>query len=227
MAVSFPRTDDGLLAWSLNFKTLITATPTTYGLTAAQATAYGTVHTDFATALAACDPAIRNKTSTNAKNAARTALKIAARQTASLVEGTPTVTDAEKIQLGLTVRSAPIPIPTPKDAPGLDVVSTAGWTAKIRLHDAAAGGKRGKPSGVSGASVFSFVGATAPADIGSWQFEGNTGRTTIDIVFPNTLAPGAKVWLTAFWFNGRKESGPACSPVGANLPGGTVSGAAA
>jgi hypothetical protein len=30
------------------------------------------------------------------------------------------------------------------------------------------------------------------------------------------------VWLTAFWFNGRKQSGPACAPVGTNLPGGSV-----
>jgi hypothetical protein len=32
-----PNTDARLLAWSLNFNTLITATPTAYGLTTAQA----------------------------------------------------------------------------------------------------------------------------------------------------------------------------------------------
>jgi hypothetical protein len=38
MAVTFfPGTDAKLLAWSLNFSTLITAGPTTYGLTTAQA----------------------------------------------------------------------------------------------------------------------------------------------------------------------------------------------
>ena len=30
----------------------------------------------------------------------------------------------------------------------------------------------------------------------------------------------------AFWFNGRKQSGPACAPISANLPGGSVSMAA-
>ena len=30
----------------------------------------------------------------------------------------------------------------------------------------------------------------------------------------------------AFWFNGRKQSGPACAPVSTNLPGGSVSMAA-
>jgi hypothetical protein len=34
---------------------------------------------------------------------------------------------------------------------------------------------------------------------------------------------GAAVWITAFWFNPRKQSGPAAEPVSANLPGGSVS----
>ncbi|MGH7179314.1 MAG: hypothetical protein ACREJC_18200 [Tepidisphaeraceae bacterium] len=49
----FPSRDTELLAWSLNFKTLITATPTAYGLTAGLATAYGVLHDAFATALVA------------------------------------------------------------------------------------------------------------------------------------------------------------------------------
>src|SRR3954464_13225947 len=48
-----PDTDAGLLAWSLNFKTLITATPTAFGLTSALATSYGTLHDAYASALAA------------------------------------------------------------------------------------------------------------------------------------------------------------------------------
>jgi hypothetical protein len=222
-----PNTDSGLLAWSANFNTLITATPTAYGLTAALATAYGTLHTAYSTALAAADPAIRTKASIATKNAARNALKADARLLADLVQGTASVTNAQKLALGLTVRSAPSPIPPPADAPGLTVLSTNAWTVKIRLSDTSSTAKRGKPPGVSGSAIFTFVGATPPADIGSWQFEGNTGRTNkIDVVFPNTLAAGSKVWLTAFWFNGRKQSGPACTPVGANLPGGSVSLAA-
>ncbi len=227
MARTFlPSSDAALLAWSLNFSTLITATPTAYGLTATLATAYTTLHTAYGSALAACDPAIRTRSAVATKNTARTNLKNNARLLANLVEGTATVTTAQKLALGLTVRATPSVIPVPADQPGLDVISVFGWTVKVRLHDTASGKKRGKPPGVSGASVFSFVGTTPPADIGSWQFEGNTGRTSVDVVFPSTVVPGAKVWLTAFWFNGRKQSGPACSPVGANLPGGSVSMAA-
>ena len=80
--------------------------------------------------------------------------------------------------------------------------------------------------GVYGASLFSFVGTAAPSDIGQWKFEGNTGRTRRVVEFDNTVAAGARVWLTAFWFNGRKQSGPAATPVSTNVQGGGVSLAA-
>jgi hypothetical protein len=196
MAVSFfPRTDTALLAWSLNFSTLITATPTAYGLTSAQATAYAAVHAAYGTALAACEPGSRNKSAVVAKNTARTNLKTQAKLLANLVNGTATVTNAQKVALGLNVRAKPQPIPVPSNAPGLDVVSVSAWTVKIKLHDSAAGSGRGKPAGVSGASVFSYVGAVAPTDIAQWKFEGSTGRTAVDIAFPSTLAPGVLVWL--------------------------------
>ena len=226
-AVGFlPNTDARLLAWSLNFSTLITATPTAYGLTTAQANTYRGLHNAYATALAACDPSMRTKMAVATKNTARNNLKANARLLANLVNGTASVTNAQKLQLGLTVKAKPTPIPPPSAAPALDVMSVAGWTVKVKLHDTASGKKRGKPPGVSGASVFSFVGPAAPTNISAWTFQGSTGRTSIDVEFANTLAAGTTVWLTAFWFNGRKQSGPACSPVSTNLPGGSVSMAA-
>ena len=52
-----PPRDAELLTWSVNFKTLIVATPTAYGLTAPQATAYGTKHDAYASAFqTASDP---------------------------------------------------------------------------------------------------------------------------------------------------------------------------
>ena len=222
----FPSTDSALLAWSLNFSTLISATPTAYGLTAAQATAYATLHTAYGTALAACDPSTRTKAAVSNKNVARTNLKNSARLLANLINGTASVTNAQKITLGLNVRATPSPIPQPSTAPGLSVRSVSGWTVKIKLSDTGSSAKRGKPPGVSAGSVFSYVGATAPSDISSWKFEGNTGKTLVDVAFASTLAPGTQVWLTAYWFNGRKQSGPATSPVSTNLQGGSVSLAA-
>ncbi len=89
MAVTFfPGTDAKLLAWSLNFSTLITAGPTTYGLTTAQASTYRNLHNAYATALAACDPSMRTKSAVATKNTARNNLKANARLLANLVNGT-------------------------------------------------------------------------------------------------------------------------------------------
>lgn len=230
MAVStsfLPTVDSKLLAWSANFSALLTATPLAFSMTVGQATTYAAAHAAFATALtAATTPSTRTTENIVAKDAAKASLKTLAGSYGRMIQANVAVTDAQKISLGLTVRATPTPIPAPSDAPGLEVKSVTGWTVKIKLSDTASSAKRGKPPGVSGANVFSFVGATAPADMGLWKFEGGTGKTNVEVVFPNTVAPGTKVWLTAFWFNGRKQSGPACVPVGATLQGGSVSMAA-
>ena len=124
------------------------------------------------------------------------------------------------------MRSKPTPVPPPGNVPALEVGVVSGWVVNFNLHDSASGKKRGKPPGVSGASVFSFVGAAPSPDMSKWKFEGNTGRSKNQAQFPSTLPGGTTMWLTAFWFNGRKQSGPACNPVATNLQGGTVSMAA-
>src|SRR5436190_21193798 len=137
MPTSFlPNKDSLLLAWSLNFSTRITATPTAYGLVAGDATAYATLHTAFGTALAAVDPGERSKSLVAAKNTARAALKNSARLLAKRVEGTATVTDAQKLDLGLNVRATPTPIPPPAYAPGIAILATIANTVKLRLFDA-------------------------------------------------------------------------------------------
>jgi hypothetical protein len=222
MAGFLPTKDAALLAFSLNLSTRISASPTTYGLTAAIATNYQTLHDSFADALAACDPDERNKILVAAKNTARANLKTQARYINDLVQGTASVTDAQKLELGLTVRQQPSPIPPPASQPGITILATIGNTVKLRLSDLTDSANRGKPAGVDGASVFSFVGATAPTEEAEWKFEGVTSRTKIDVTFPESITPGAKVWFTAFWFNQRKQNGPAATPVGCNIPGGAA-----
>ncbi len=86
--------------------------------------------------------------------------------------------------------------------------------------------RRGKPPGVAGIAVASYVGSTPSANIADWKFEGNTTRMALEVAFGEDVAPGAKVWLTAFYFNPRAQSGPACAPLSVILSGGSVSMAA-
>ena len=222
-----PSREASLVAWSNNLSSLISATPTAFGLTAAQATAYATLNTAFDTAY----NTIKNNTTRSpaniiAKNQAKKNLIASARQLAGVIQKYPAITNAQRSALGLTVPNMPSPIPPPGTAPALEIGVVSGFAVNVKLHDSASGSKRGKPAGVSGASIFSYVGAVPPADISAWKFEGNTSKTAVQVQFPNTTAAGATVWLTAFWFNPRKQSGPACAPVSTNVQGGSVSLAA-
>lgn len=107
-------TDANLNESSEVFATLIAATPTVYGLTAAQATAYGTLNTAYREAYAlAKAPTTRSYTTILAKNDAKAALKAYAVELAKIVGGNPAVTNEQKGALGLSVRATPGPVAQP------------------------------------------------------------------------------------------------------------------
>jgi hypothetical protein len=215
--------DADVVAGSANFAGLIATGFATYGLTTGQAAAFGTLNTALQSAYSASiNPATRTPVTVGAKKIAIQNMRANAVLLAKIVYATATVNDSQLTALGLLPRSSYTPVPAPGNPPGIDIVSSVGNTVTIRLHDSTSSTRRGKPAGVSGASVFSAVGAVAPTDAAGWTFEGNTSKTVVDVVFPNTSPPGARVWFTAYWFNARKQSGPAAAAVGTNIPGGAA-----
>lgn len=217
----FPQTDPGFLAWSLQFKTLLVATPTAFGVSTLQATNYGTLHDAFATSMAAVEPGVRTKSAVVTKNACKKAAMTNARFLAGIIYGTSTVSNAQRTALGLPLKQAPMPVPVPGSSPAVEVVSVSGWNVKVKIHDSTST-RRGKPKTAQGAALFSYVGTTPPTEISDWKFESNVSRSPAEVIFDSALPAGTKVFLTAFWFNNRKQSGPACSPVSTNLQGGGV-----
>jgi hypothetical protein len=222
-----PSREGERVTYSFNFKERIVAAPTLYGLTADQATAYAALHDDFAEAYqAAIDPSTRTPAAITAKNTAMDLLIAKLRQLAGIVQKCPTVTDEQRVILGLPVRKTePTPINPPTEMPVLEINERFGTVVQLKLHDGS-GSRRGKPAGVAGASVFSFVGPTPPADVEGWKFEGSTSKTLFDVEFPVATAPGTVVFFTAFWCNAKFEAGPGCAPVSAIIAGGAMAQAA-
>lgn len=211
-----PKKDSGLMLWSTNFDSMITASPTTYGLDATQATAYNVLHAAYVTAYnTATNPNTNSKANVNAKNVAKDNLLHSAGgawELVNIVQAFPGTTDDMRGQLGLPIRDTDMtPVPPPKNAPDLSIISTFGRTIKVRLRDQDNPTKRGKPTGVQGATILYHVGDTAPTDPALWTFALNASRTTFDVEIPASVESGSTVWLVAFWFNARKESGPASS----------------
>src|SRR3954469_635585 len=98
-----PSTDAGLEAWALNFKTLLAASPTTYGLTSGNATSVTTVYTAWHSAyLAAADLPSRTKIQVQAKNTSRTNLLAIVRPFAQQIRANAAVLDADKVAIGVT-----------------------------------------------------------------------------------------------------------------------------
>lgn len=209
------------MTWSNTFSTLISATPTAYGLSEAQAASYAGVQEAYSASYALIvEKATRTEPNIATKNAAKEALIEQSRMLARIIQANPAVTDAMKIALGLHVRDPePTPVPVPHSPPKVSVaLEKDRW---VRVELTGTGPDEGRPEGVSGATVFTYVGATPPADVEGWQFATITGKTTLSLSFA-TITNAATVWITAFWFNSRKESGPAAQPISVNLPASAV-----
>jgi len=53
---------------------------------------------------------------------------------------------------------------------------------------------------------------TPPDSLDEWNAEGMTTRPRTDITLQRGIVPGAKVWMTAYWYNPRGACGPAAKP---------------
>lgn len=217
-----PSREADLVTWSNNFNTLINVDPVAYGLDIGQAAAYTALHDAFVSAFqTANDNSTRTPSAVVTKNDAKEALiegPGGIRELVTIIQGNPTTTDTQRSDLEITIRDTePTPVPVPGNPPEIDVIEVYGRKVTLRLRDVKNPTKRGKPDGVIGATILSFIGETPPTSAGAWQLEGSTGRTTYTVEFPETVAPGTKVWLTAFWYNPRSQSGPAATPIHSHI----------
>jgi len=225
--MSFAKKDALLKPQAVNFSTVLAANPAVYQQTPATATsvtaAVGAYVASFDTLTEARANGVRSEQMTATKDADREAMLDALRPIYALVQESTLVSDALKIALGVHVKSTHnTPQPVPQFAPLMGVVKVDGSIVTLRMADPEEPGSNRRPLFTAGMSVFSYVGETPPATATDFKFEGNTGKTTIDIALPPSVATGATVWFTCFYFNNRKESGPACTPISTTLGAGST-----
>jgi hypothetical protein len=216
-----PSTDAGVLSFTTNFSTIVTASAVALGLSAGQATALATKVSSYSASLSAStDPSTRGPAAVFSKLEKKRDLVAYVRQLARIIQANPAVTNDQRFSLGLPIRRLPSPIPAPGEAPDVDVLSVSGRTILFRIHRST-GSRRGKPAGVAGANVYSHVGATPPASIVDWTFEGHVSRPNrVEVLLPADVPGGSTVWLCANWFNPRGQAGATSAPVSTNIPGG-------
>jgi hypothetical protein len=211
--MAIPILDTALVPFITNFKTRIAGSPGEFGISAGDATQLGTLaDTYLALQLEVVDlraAGYRVKSVTASRDAARGALLPFARQLYASVQASTTVTVSNKELLGIVVpKTHYTPEPAPAVSPQLVIESVVGRTIKGRLCVGA------KPQYALNATLLTFVGTAPPDATGDWKMEGQTGKTTFEVTFPPSVAPGTTVYLTAYWTNRKGDSSIACTPVG-------------
>ena len=214
-----PLADKDLLAYTANFAAIISADPVAYNLTDLIFERYVELQAEYAARLqASLDPLTEGRRTVFLKNESKKRLVDETRRIARQIGNLISVTDDQRQALGLTIRSdRGSSINPPSVAPAIKVVRVDGRTITLELRQAT--GRRGKPAGAAGATVFTHVGPLAPASMEQWQFAASVTRSSVELPF-GPSHNGDTVWMTAFWTNAKGQAGPAAKAQSVDLPAG-------
>lgn len=213
-----PSKDAQLDDWASNFKTLIAASPTTYGLVASDATsitnAFNSWHTAF---LAATNPTTRTKATIETKKLQKASMLSVVRGYAATIRVNKAITNELKIGLGLHIPDTTrTPVPPPVTQPVLKIAKIAQGYQDVQATDEATPLSRARPAGSVGLLVYRFVGAestNAPADATFLTF---VGKPSLKATFTEADR-GKTVTYFARWTNARGEVGPWSQAVSAAI----------
>ena len=150
-----PPKDADFDPWFLNFSTLITANPVTYGLIAADAlliaAQYAIWHPAF---LLATNPATRTTPTVQAKTIARINAIGVVRPYAQSIAKNPAVADADKLDLALNLpNNVPVAIPPLLDVASLIVQPSAPGMTQFQFRSSSDPTSKAKPFGAIGLQV--------------------------------------------------------------------------
>ena len=192
----FLGTDAELYTGSKAFSTQITATPTAFGLTAANASAYAALNSAYEAAyLAANNAETRTKGAVQAKRDAKIALKAMASDLAKIIDGTATVTDQQKLDLGLSVRATPGPRPAPGACTGFTVSLNGDGSVLLKWKSQNPAGAPGTMYQVwrrlgAGGGAFTYLGGTGSKHIVDNEVPAGTAAVTYQIQAVRSTAVG-------------------------------------
>lgn len=206
MSTSYiPPRDADFELWLSNFRAVVAASPTAYGVTTAQVTALTAVSTTFSSALTtSTDPATRTPVSVAAKDTARVNAEAIARPIAVSISRNQGISDAFKAAAGVTIAIiSPSPVPAPVTAPSIILQSAVVGLLNLAFRDSTSPTVRAKPVGVVSCEVWASVGTVASTDPSQCRFMGLFTKTPLQL--PTGVEGGKVVTVFSRWSN---RSGP-------------------
>ncbi|MBY0313767.1 MAG: hypothetical protein K2W85_17005 [Phycisphaerales bacterium] len=146
-----------------------------------------------------------------AKDAARAALEKEVRPVTNFVQGYPKTTNADRAEMGITVRdTSPSPAPAPSSRPLALVESGQRLTHQLRLVDESTPTRRARPKGVQRAEVFVALtppGQPAPANPGDYRYIGSVTRGETTLSFESDKG-GMQAHYLSRWVSTSGATGP-------------------
>lgn len=214
-----PAKDADFNNWIVNFDTLLTASPTTYGLVAGDATAVAAVTATWTAAYAlATNPITRTSPTIADKDAARLAAESLIRPLAVSVSQNGGVANIDKIALGVTVRvTTPTPVPPPSTTPALSLESVIHNLQTLRYYDTSTPLAKAKPAGATGIQIWQGIGTVPAIDpsqctyIDTWTKSPNNVST--DPADIGKIATYFARWSTKSGPGGKTQTGPWSAPL--------------
>lgn len=186
MAAPYIPAKDSLFDnWLANFATLITASPSTYGLVAGDALVIQGAYDDWSAAYTlATDPSTRTKPTVAAKDAQRATSSAIARPYAINVRNNAGVSNEDKLDLGLTIPDlTPTPVPPPVTSPSLSLVNAISLQHQLNFRDSAFPLLKRKPVGATSLQLWRAVGVVAATDPAQASFYNNVTKTPFVVGF--------------------------------------------
>jgi hypothetical protein len=207
-----PQADAAFDAWLANFETFALSNLVGLGLVAgdvAPVTAARVAWVAGYTSHVAAQNAAQAARQT--KDAARQAVELAVRPLVRRLQASPSVDNAERAALGITVPdSAPTPAGPPTTRPVVRIDSSERQRHTLHFADAETPNRKARPPGVQGVEIWvhtAAVGTVAPVDPASYRFETLDTRTPHVIEF-DPVDAGKNAHYILRWVNTRGEKGP-------------------
>lgn len=219
VAPYIPPKDADFDAWLLNFTTLLTAAPTTYGLTApdavACAAAYSAWHPAYVTATT---PETRTSPAVAQKDAERAAAEATVRPYAQRISKNEAVTPENKTAIGVNLpNTSPVPIPPPTTFPLVSLRNATPLVHVLQYQDSGLGTGKKKPFGALGMQVFRSVGTVAATDPAQASFDTQPTKSPFRSSFSaeqrGKVATYFARWVTRSGPGGAAQYGPWSDPV--------------
>lgn len=159
-----PAKDADFENWLNNFSTLLTAAPTTYGLTAPDAVTVAASYSAWNAAyILATNPATRTSSTIAQKDVERASATAVVRPFAIAIKLNTSVSDLDKTNIGVNlIVTTRTPIPPIITNPAMILVAATPGQHQLQFRDSATPTSKKKPFGAIGLEVWRAVGV-APA----------------------------------------------------------------